>query len=666
MDLQEVVVANALEAQDDSPGYDWPGGTKVRRRSMTMAGSQVFEALGETPEAHNPHYPEMFDNWIRSSAVDLPTEGDLLADKPVPLRDWFRYTLLATMGLAILVLTVLAGVLYKPDKPTWRWLTWTAGSIVCWFLGSAAFYLMALAIEKMFATSQHVIFYIQGARKPGARLLATVSSLSLFLGLFWSVDSQVRTAVLRSLICAVIASAGLLLAQVITKVLAAHFHRHGFFERLRVALQDEYYLMAMSKPRGTAMRRKSWTEQMYHGLNKSKPNKNIQKLSETKLSLEDPKLLMSLEAVQRHVKNNRLKLVFDKCSEVRDEGAAKQLAFYIFWNVLEDKSRQYILRSDLQHFLPEKEVDGAFELLDADGDGKPQWNECRDAVIRVFHRRQQLTASLRDTGNIIGTLHTILIFIIQVASIFLYLLVWHVDIVRVWVTLSSVILAFTFVFGASIRRSYENVMFLFVVHPFDVGDRLLIDGESYVVYKMKLSTTIFEQGSGTKVWYPNDRLAMMPIFNQTRADCARESFEFAMDLTTPTETFEAVHQAAEQYCQEHAKDFVGKCSCVTTATLDPLKLRLAISVTYAFNGTETRRLSEVRHGLILVVTKSLVDRNVAYTEPQQIVPLMPLKGAKPRRTDSIESYDDDDDNNDEDNEFDGNDDSSMKLSRRNQ
>lgn len=610
-----------------------------------MAGSQVFEALGETPTQHNPHYPEMFDNWIKSSAVELPTEGDLLADKPVPLRVWFRYTLLALMGLAVMVLAVLSGVLYKSNTSTWRWLAWTASSIACWFLDTAGFYLITLAIERMFATSQHVIFYIQGARKPGARLLAAVSSLSIFIGLFAVVDSEAKTTVLRLLVCIVIAASGLLLAQVVTKVLAAHFHRHGFFEKLRSALQEEYYLMAMSKPRGTAMRRKSWTEQMYHGLNNSKPNKNVKKLSDTKLSLEDPKLLLSLEAVQRHVKNNRLKLVFDKCSEVTDEGAAKQLAFYIFWNVLEDKSRQYILRSDLQHFLPEKEVDGAFQLLDADGDGEPKWDECRDAVMRVFHQRQQLTASLQDTGSIIGTLHTILIFIIQVASIFLYLLVWHVDIVRVWVTLSSVILAFTFVFGASIRRAYENVMFLFVVHPFDVGDRLLIDGESYIVYKMKLSTTIFEQGSGTKVWYPNDRLMLMPIFNQTRADCARESFEFAMDLTTPVQTFEAVHDAAERYIQQHSKDFVGQCQCVTTATLDPLKLRLAISVTYAFNGTETHRLSQLRHGLILVVTKALVDKKAAYTDPQQIVPLMPAT-KKTQRQDADE--DDDEDGGDDD------------------
>ena len=43
-----------------------------------------------------------------------------------------------------------------------------------------------------------------------------------------------------------------------------------------------------------------------------------------------------------------------------------------------------------------------------------------------------------------------------------------------WLTLSSVVLAFVFVFGNNIRNLYESVIFLFIVHPFDVGDCLLI------------------------------------------------------------------------------------------------------------------------------------------------------------------------------------------------
>ena len=45
---------------------------------------------------------------------------------------------------------------------------------------------------------------------------------------------------------------------------------------------------------------------------------------------------------------------------------------------------------------------------------------------------------------------------------------------RVWLTISSIVLACSFVFGNSIRNVFESVVFLFVVHPFDVGDALLV------------------------------------------------------------------------------------------------------------------------------------------------------------------------------------------------
>jgi small-conductance mechanosensitive channel len=52
-----------------------------------------------------------------------------------------------------------------------------------------------------------------------------------------------------------------------------------------------------------------------------------------------------------------------------------------------------------------------------------------------------------------------------------------VDVNKVWTTVTTIILAFVFVFGNSIRNIYEAVIFLFVVHPFDVGDALLIGAD---------------------------------------------------------------------------------------------------------------------------------------------------------------------------------------------
>lgn len=50
----------------------------------------------------------------------------------------------------------------------------------------------------------------------------------------------------------------------------------------------------------------------------------------------------------------------------------------------------------------------------------------------------------------------------------------QVNLTRTWVTVSSLLLSFVFVFGNSIKSIYEAVVYLFVVRPFDVGDAVLL------------------------------------------------------------------------------------------------------------------------------------------------------------------------------------------------
>ena len=50
----------------------------------------------------------------------------------------------------------------------------------------------------------------------------------------------------------------------------------------------------------------------------------------------------------------------------------------------------------------------------------------------------------------------------------------QVNLTRTWVTVSSLLLSFVFVFGVSIKSIYEAVVYLFVVRPFDVGDAVLL------------------------------------------------------------------------------------------------------------------------------------------------------------------------------------------------
>lgn len=65
----------------------------------------------------------------------------------------------------------------------------------------------------------------------------------------------------------------------------------------------------------------------------------------------------------------------------------------------------------------------------------------------------------------------------------------QVDLQKTWVMFSSIVLAFAFVFGNSVRSIYESLIYLFVVHPFDVGDKIIVDSVSSKVSPKTVTIT---------------------------------------------------------------------------------------------------------------------------------------------------------------------------------
>lgn len=56
-------------------------------------------------------------------------------------------------------------------------------------------------------------------------------------------------------------------------------------------------------------------------------------------------------------------------------------------------------------------------------------------------------------------------------------------------------------------------IFLFVKHPYDVGDRVVIDTQEYTVAKMQLLSSNFKRWDGKFVWIGHNILATKVIEN---------------------------------------------------------------------------------------------------------------------------------------------------------
>ena len=57
----------------------------------------------------------------------------------------------------------------------------------------------------------------------------------------------------------------------------------------------------------------------------------------------------------------------------------------------------------------------------------------------------------------------------------------QVDVTHLWTAVAAAIVAFSFIFKSAIATMFDSVIFLFVVHAFDVGDGILINGDLHKV-----------------------------------------------------------------------------------------------------------------------------------------------------------------------------------------
>ncbi len=72
---------------------------------------------------------------------------------------------------------------------------------------------------------------------------------------------------------------------------------------------------------------------------------------------------------------------------------------------------------------------------------------------------------------------------------------------------------------------YESVIFLFVMHPYDVGDALFISNDWCQVEEIALQYTQVVRYDGVKIWYPNYVLCAGAVMNITRSAKRWESFK---------------------------------------------------------------------------------------------------------------------------------------------
>ncbi|GAU27988.1 hypothetical protein TSUD_373830 [Trifolium subterraneum] len=332
-----------------------------------------------------------------------------------------------------------------------------------------------------------------------------------------------------------------------------------FFDRVQESIFHQYILRTLSGPPLMEMvetvGKSSSNGRLSFKTNKKKGKKEqeqvidvdkLKKMKQGKVSAWTMKGLINVirssglstisytpESIYEEVSDNNI-------NEIRSEWEAKAAAYRIFRNVAKPGSK-YIDKEDLLRFMKIEEVENLLPLFEGAVETRRiKRKSLKNWLVKVYLERRSLVHSLNDTKTAVDELNNLASAIVLVVAIIVWLLVMGFLTTQVLVFISSQLLLVVFVFGNTAKTTFEAIIFVFVMHPFDVGDRCVIDGVQMIVEEMNILTTIFLRYDNEKIFYPNSVLATKPISNFYRSPEMSDSVEFAVDVSTSIESIGAL------------------------------------------------------------------------------------------------------------------------------
>ncbi|POW08485.1 hypothetical protein PSHT_09517 [Puccinia striiformis] len=228
--------------------------------------------------------------------------------------------------------------------------------------------------------------------------------------------------------------------------------------------------------------------------------------------------------------------------------SAKKLARKLFEGLDEDKGG-VLTRDEFEpYFKNPADAAEAFKVFDKDGNGDIDRKEMRNAVSRIYRERRALATSLKDMSSAVSKLDGVLVVLALLVSIFIWLFVFNPK-----GTTSS-----WFQWRPSFLDSRLSMLFIFSIHPYDVGDLIFIDDSPMFVLEFGLFSTTFQRCDGQVIVAPNSVLfGKKYILNVRRSGPMWEATKVMVSFDTPLEILHEFRTRLRQFVSDHPREWKG-------------------------------------------------------------------------------------------------------------
>ncbi|RWR79268.1 mechanosensitive ion channel protein 6-like protein [Cinnamomum micranthum f. kanehirae] len=471
----------------------------------------------------------------------------------------------------------------------WEWevlvLVLICGRLVSgWWIRIIVFF-----IERNFLLRKRLLYFVYSLRKAVQNFLWLNQVLIAWHYIFIvkegsEIKSKTLPYVTKILFCLLVGTMIWLVKTLLVKVLASSFHVSTYFDRIQDSLFNQFVIEKLSGPpvienesgvlEGKSI---SLSRNLSKHLDDRITIEHIHKLKKKNISAWNMKRLMKI------VRNGTLSTLDERITnitqeavEIQSEYEAKAAAKRIFTNVAKRGSK-YIYLVDLMRFMKEDEARKTMSLFQgSDESKKVNKNALKEWVVNAFRERRALSLTLNDTKTAVNRLHQMVNFIVGIVIFVIWLLILEIATSQLLVLISSQLMLVVFIFGNTCKTVFEAIIFLFVMHPFDVGDRCEIEGVQMIVEEMNILTTVFLRYDNQKIAYPNSQLSTQPISNYYRSPDMGEAIDFCVHVSTSLEKIGIMRERVKEWIEGKKEHWYPNPMIVMKDVVDMNKLQFAV------------------------------------------------------------------------------------------
>ncbi|XP_073387619.1 uncharacterized protein [Physcomitrium patens] len=268
--------------------------------------------------------------------------------------------------------------------------------------------------------------------------------------------------------------------------------------------------------------------------------------------------------------------------EIDSIPAATAGAKHIFKNVAEPGKQEIVLKNFMKFFSADRATQ-AFSRFEVTVNGTITKQALFKWVLDVYKERKSLSLTLNDNRSVIYQVNLLLDGVLIAIIISISFLIMGFNNQALLACTSILLAPAVSIFGNLCRNTFESLLFLFVVHPFDVGDRVLIGGVPLMVEEMKIMTTSFLNNSSESVTYPNFILINKPIANIHRSPDQWDAVEFHILANTSLERISILRNRIDKYVQSLPQIWYPQWRLIVRDIENTNKLRLLMTTQHHIN-----------------------------------------------------------------------------------